>query len=254
MSFAGRLPLRLISQPVPGLSNARNAAVAAATGEYMVWTDDDVLVESNWLRAYEAAFLAHPEYAFFGGPIRAHFDCPAPVWLQRGIPNFEAAFALRDLGDQPLELNEKELPFGANFAIRTAHQREIPYDPNLGRQPLAKLLGGEEVLVMTNLLRGGAKGLWVPAAIVDHRVGADRMTLSYIKDYYRGAGYANKLMAKACGPTLYYLRQCWLFLLLVRYGLPYAFARAFLGVDRWSWRMREAYILLGRVVGIRRAR
>ena len=66
MSFAGRLPLRLISQPVPGLSNARNAAVAAATGEYMVWTDDDVLVESNWLRAYEAAFLAHPEYAFFG--------------------------------------------------------------------------------------------------------------------------------------------------------------------------------------------
>ena len=43
-SFSESLPARTVVEPVTGLSRARNAAVAAATGEYIVWTDDDVSV------------------------------------------------------------------------------------------------------------------------------------------------------------------------------------------------------------------
>ena len=40
-AFAARLPIRRVWQPVPGLSNARNAAVEHAAGDYIIWTDDE---------------------------------------------------------------------------------------------------------------------------------------------------------------------------------------------------------------------
>src|SRR5690606_2409380 len=54
--YLGRLPLRVVREERPGLSNARNAAIRAARGEYIIWTDDDVLVAPGWLAAYSDAF------------------------------------------------------------------------------------------------------------------------------------------------------------------------------------------------------
>lgn len=69
--FAERLPLDYRFEPKQGLSNARNAAVdyAAAWGaDYIVWTDDDVIVEDTWLTAYLDAFRTYPAaaVAYFG--------------------------------------------------------------------------------------------------------------------------------------------------------------------------------------------
>ena len=77
------LPLRRLFEPKQGHSNARNCAVDHARGEYLIWTDDDVTVCREWLQVYEAAFEAHPEAAFFGGPIRPRFEGNPPRWLTR---------------------------------------------------------------------------------------------------------------------------------------------------------------------------
>ena len=69
-AFAGRLPLRRAFEARPGLSHARNTAVRWATGDYIVWTDDDALVDADWLAAYVRAAEQHPEAAVFGGPVR----------------------------------------------------------------------------------------------------------------------------------------------------------------------------------------
>ena len=64
-----RLPLRRLFEPEPGLSNARNCAVAAAQGDLMLWTDDDVLIDRDWLEAYVAAASKWPDAGYFGGRI-----------------------------------------------------------------------------------------------------------------------------------------------------------------------------------------
>src|SRR4051812_37235025 len=50
--YQGRLPLRRLSEPSQGHSHARNRAVRAARGELLIWTDDDVLVEPDWIAGY----------------------------------------------------------------------------------------------------------------------------------------------------------------------------------------------------------
>jgi glycosyltransferase involved in cell wall biosynthesis len=79
--FANRLPIRLLHEKQQGLSNARNCAIAAANGDYILWTDDDVIVDPNWLIAYTNAALTWPKAALFGGPIKLRLEENPPAWL-----------------------------------------------------------------------------------------------------------------------------------------------------------------------------
>ena len=54
----GRLPIRREFEKRPGHSNARNRAIDAARGDYIVWTDDDVVVDPGWLSASEKTSAA----------------------------------------------------------------------------------------------------------------------------------------------------------------------------------------------------
>lgn len=118
-AFAGRLALRPVFEHRPGLSHARNAAVGQATGDYIVWTDDDALVDVSWLAAYRRAVERRPEAAVFGGPVRPQFEGTPPPWLSAAWLDIQAAFATRDLGAEPFELDiAGELPYGANFVVR----------------------------------------------------------------------------------------------------------------------------------------
>jgi len=187
-AFGGRLPVRRLFEPRPGQSNARNAAVREARGDYILWTDDDVLVDAGWIAGYAAAFERWPDAVLFGGPITPWFAEPPPKWLERAWPEVSSAFATRDLGPEPLRFDGRRLiPYGANFAVRLAEQRLFPYDPELGLRPGGSLRG-EERSVVQQLLARGHDGWWVPEARVRHFIPAQRMTTRYVRDYFMGEG------------------------------------------------------------------
>jgi glycosyltransferase involved in cell wall biosynthesis len=203
-AFHGRLPLRRIAESSPGLSRARNAAVAAATGDYILWTDDDVLVGKGWIRAYERAIQHHPRAGFFGGPIYPWFDGKPPRWLVGAWPEISNAYAAVDLGTEEFRLDTKRLPFGANYAIQTDAQRRVPYDPNLGRTQDGRLLSGEETAVLQELLKQGEEGWWVPDATVHHWVPGTRQNPAYLRTYFKGHG--ERMFAAAPPPGRHVVR------------------------------------------------
>src|SRR5262245_46123603 len=63
------LPIRRLFEPNPGLSNARNCAVHQARGTLLIWTDDDVLVDSAWMSEYVRAARRYTDVTFFGGRV-----------------------------------------------------------------------------------------------------------------------------------------------------------------------------------------
>ena len=185
--FAGRLPVRRLFEPTPGLSHARNLAVREAAGDYVLWTDDDVLVGSDWLAAYSRAFARWPVAVVFGGPIEPWFPGPSPSWLQDAWPMVANAYACIDYGRDVVPLTDARVPFGANMAIRTDCQRMFPFDPDRGVRPGSRV-GGEETDVVRKLLNSGRQGCWVPDARVRHYIPEARQTLGYLRQWYFGYG------------------------------------------------------------------
>ena len=182
------LPIRRLFEPQPGKSHALNHAIHEAHGEYILWTDDDALVDPNWIGAYADAFSRWPEASIFGGPVKPWFRTGPPNWLnEETLSLVSSAYAILDFGEESDELTYRNLPYGVNMAIRYKEQSQYLYDTNLGPRPNSELRG-EETVLMNKMLEDGAKGRWVPGAIVRHYIPEGRQTIRYLKNYYRGYG------------------------------------------------------------------
>ncbi len=183
-----QLPLRVYTQPQPGLSHARNMGADRALGEWLLWTDDDVRVSAGWLDEYHRAILTHADAQVFGGPIEIRFEGTPPAWLTGGSHVVRSAYAGLDADDLPDELRaDGPVPYGANFAVRKALVESQPFDTELGRHPEHPMRAGEETPIIRRALRQGP-GYWLRAACVEHHIDPLRQTRRYLRAYYYSYG------------------------------------------------------------------
>ena len=68
-SFIPKLPVRYLFEPLQGVNRARNRAVAEAAGQLLLFTDDDVNMDRNWIAAF-----ASPTWigSWCTAPMRSH--------------------------------------------------------------------------------------------------------------------------------------------------------------------------------------
>ena len=75
--------LRIVFEPIPGATRARNAGARAARGEVVAFVDDDVLVDRLWLRSLVLGFQAAPGVACVTGMILpAELETQSQVWIE----------------------------------------------------------------------------------------------------------------------------------------------------------------------------
>ncbi len=186
-AFAARLPLEHLFESRRGKSFALNRAARNVSSRWILWTDDDVLVPANWLSTYDKAVKAWPECVYFGGPTVAEVDGPLPAWLQTHWVLLSGVYGERDLGPETRLIDEKCLPWGANFAIRTDIAQLYQFNTRLGRQGKRRL-SGEENELCRQLLRDGRTGRWLPDALVRHCVPRSALTRGFVYRYFLGLG------------------------------------------------------------------
>src|SRR5947209_8654862 len=68
-TFSKQLPIRYIVETVQGQSAARNRGIVEATGSLLLFTDDDVDLDPEWISNYWNATARHPDVSIFGGRI-----------------------------------------------------------------------------------------------------------------------------------------------------------------------------------------
>ena len=189
-TFADRLPVREVLEPVRGLSRARNRALAETRGDVLFFTDDDVQVGRQWLSGYVESSVRWPEAAFFGGPIRPRFIDGRPLWLTDALVQGTLAGVClhRDLGNKEMVVNQGDaLPWGANFGLRIDRLQGEQFREDLGVSGKERL-GGEEHDLMQRLLAKDACGVYVPDSVVHHLTPASRLTMAFITRYAWGTG------------------------------------------------------------------
>lgn len=181
------LPIRRLFETKQGHSNARNCGMAAAQGELIVWTDDDVLVDENWLNEYVRAARDFPEAGYFGGRIDPWYEVEPAAWLSENADQLQGLLVIRNLGPDNRPFTENELPFGANMALRRSAVAGHGFNPQLGKVRDVCTLA-DETDYLGRLRDDGWEGIWVPGAVVRHWIPRDRMTRAYLWNYGHGYG------------------------------------------------------------------
>jgi glycosyltransferase involved in cell wall biosynthesis len=166
------IPFDYLVEEQLGLSHARNRGVAAAAGDYLLFTDDDVFVQPGWVDALCAGF-SDPAVAAVGGRVLPKWPSRPPRWL---AGRHTGLLALTDYGDAPRDLIGDEFPIGANMAIRASvlDGSVTPFDPRLGHHG-SKYFAFEELDLFLELREAG-RLVYRPDAVVLHRILPHRMT------------------------------------------------------------------------------
>jgi glycosyltransferase involved in cell wall biosynthesis len=171
--------LRYEFEEKQGLSHARNRGIRSAHGDVVLFTDDDVCPEPDWLQRVLEGMDSYDCDAC-GGYIAPVWDArPVPPWLTERFYGF-LAIRTEDNGSR-LVTEENDLPFGANMAFRRSVFDSIEvFDTNLGRK--GKILAsGEEIDLFMRLIASGGNVIYLPKARVHHHIEAFRMKKQYFR-------------------------------------------------------------------------
>ena len=194
-----------VSETNSGLSHARNAAVVfarACNSDFIIFTDDDVEVERDWLAAYHAAFVSSAGVSVFGGPVTPVFAREPEPWMRRNMFAFRGPFVLVDHGEHDRMVGAShDMPFGANMAYRLAAMPTgQPFDVELGVAP-GRRMGGEETdLSRRMLLERSEEWAYVSRARVRHHLPERIVSPDYLFMHLRSTGRLTALLAARHGP------------------------------------------------------
>lgn len=177
-SFAGRLPLRTIEEPVPGKNRALNRALECARGQLVLFTDDDVVLPPDWVVRYVEASHRWKEGNVFGGPIEPIFPETTPGWLRS--PTFALASAAYGARPTLPEGATDVMPFGANFAVRAAVFERHRFEELVGPDGTARYRQGSEHEFLLRLRRSGERFIHVPDARVGHVIAAHQLEIDWL--------------------------------------------------------------------------
>ncbi|MGY6214221.1 glycosyltransferase [Methylolobus aquaticus] len=174
--------VRYVCEPRPGLDWARNRAILEAKGEILAYTDDDVVVDSQWVKALAQVFVENPEVMGLTGLVVPHeLETEAQVLFEyhggfgRG---FQRKWARVPAGRKvPWRLlGTGQFGTGANMAFRHSVFEEIGgFDPALDVGTPTN--GGGDHEMYFRVLKAGHTLVYEPAAMVRHRHRREYATL-----------------------------------------------------------------------------
>lgn len=161
-----------------GLSHARNHGIACAQGDVLLFTDDDVVPEPNWLEMTLDGLVKYQADAC-GGYIAPIWETPPPDWLTERFYGFLAVRT--DRSDDYIISEPSQAPFGANMAFKkSVFDRVGVFDVRRGRQGNV-LAGGEDIELFERILSAGLRAVFLGHTRVHHKVEAYRCTKRYLR-------------------------------------------------------------------------
>jgi GT2 family glycosyltransferase len=154
-----------------GISYARNTGGETALGEIIAFTDDDCVVDKDWIKNLVEAFRNN-DIAVAGGPNFLLHPELFPIKLVES-----PTLGIFSVGEK-----EQIVDFliTANFAIRAKVFETVKFDVLFGRRRTAIYKWEEDVEICQRLVDLGYKLMYVPTAKVYHNINPKRIRFKYV--------------------------------------------------------------------------
>jgi glycosyltransferase involved in cell wall biosynthesis len=210
-----------VVEKTQGLSFARNRGIAEATGNLLVFMDDDATASAQYLEEILKFFSENPEVMAGGGRIYPDYETAEPRWMSRYLMPLASVI---DLGEKIRIFPKNKYPIGANMFFRKeVFEKYSSFNTGLGRKA-SDLLGGEEKEIMLRLAANKEKIVYLPKAFVHHYIPESRLTLPFVIRQAEGIGRSEIIRGRATGKSLLPV----LLMELIKWGASFVLFAAYL--------------------------
>ncbi len=204
-----KFPLKMVIEPIQGLTPARLCGVKNTSGDWIAFVDDDCLLAPDWVEQAAIFAQSHPNCGGFGGKVI--LDWQIPPFDE--IVKFGYCYAEQNHGD---EVQKLPCIVGAGMVLRRSALAEVGW---IDKQFLAdrvgkKLVSGGDVEIG---LRLASKFdlYYNPACRLQHIIPEHRISLAYLHKMNVGLG-----SSKLLGDSLQWAASYPLWLITsIRYGV-----------------------------------
>jgi len=185
--FPGNVTTFYLNQPMQGLSHARAKGVEMSIGDYLVFCDDDNLLEPDYLDVVFDFFSNYRDAGITGGRSEAVSKIPFPDWFDK----YQGIYACGNLGEDIVNLTGKSLIWGAGLAIRKVIAEKV-FDSNhpflLTDRKGDELVSGGDDEICYRVMLCGYNLYFNPCLQLKHLIPPSRLTVEYRDQLTEGFG------------------------------------------------------------------
>jgi len=179
-SFATSLPIKFLVETAPGKNNALNTGLKHATGDLFVFTDDDIIADTAWIKSLAGAADRWPDSDLFGGRILPKYPAgktAAPI----NDPEFMAVtYVIADWDLPEGEHFPVTKTWGPNMMVRSrVFDQGLRFNPAIGPTG-GNYIMGSEIDFLKKARTAGYTDVYVPSALVYHQIRPEQLTHSWI--------------------------------------------------------------------------
>lgn len=120
-AYTGVATLSIITEPIPGLANARRAGIAAARFEYIVLCDDDNWLGAGYVQTIANILSNNKNIGVVGGWSDPVSDVPIPFWFNEYRPFYAVGTQALYSGD----VKERNFVYGAGMGLRKSVYKKL---------------------------------------------------------------------------------------------------------------------------------
>ena len=195
-----KVPIHYVCEQLPGSASARNRGLSLARGEIIAFTDDDVIVDRNWLAELAFGFMVVDDVSCVTGlVVPRELETRSQLWFEE-YGGFSRDFDRHVYNMDEYRQRDPLYPYAAgifgtgnNMAFRKPDLCDIgEFDPSLGNGTPA--LGGVDSEILLRTILTGHTIVFQPSAVVYH---------AHRRDY---AGLSRQVYSYGVGLTAYLLK------------------------------------------------
>jgi glycosyltransferase involved in cell wall biosynthesis len=178
--FHDRLTIKYLVETNKGKNSALNSAIPDAIGKLLVFTDDDVIADTNWLIEIWEGAQRWPKHMVFGGRILPKLPTQeVHIPMDRHHPLISGAYVIADW-DLKEGVYSPDKVWGPNMAVRSEiFQKGWRFNPDIGPSGNNYIMGSETEFVI-RLAKAGYEPVYLPKALVYHQIRSEQLNSKWL--------------------------------------------------------------------------
>ncbi|MDJ1482161.1 glycosyltransferase [Cytophagaceae bacterium YF14B1] len=189
-SFNSKIPLRIINEPRPGLSFARETGLQDSHYNIAIFVDDDNWLKEDYIQIAYNTINANKGIGILGGRVEAACEIEPPAWFEKSKAHYVIGEPYSQTGDVT---EDRATIYGAGMVINKAAWKKLKasgYKSQLSDRKGSQLSSGGDVELCFALKMLGYRIYYHKDLVLKHFLPKARLSWNYLEKLFPGFALA----------------------------------------------------------------